>query len=100
LLDRVMRWLPALVVTLAVAACFPVDGAAPAIPAIPAERLPPPPASTVTLIWQPGHYDWDGTNYVYIKGRWVSRGGHGPLWQDGMWHRAGSRWEWVPAHWL
>ena len=75
----------------------------PVIPPIPAERIPAPPSSTVTLIWRPGHYVWDGTRYEWIIGEWVPRSGHGPLWQDGFWRRApgvAGGWEWVPAHWL
>ncbi len=65
-----------------------------------AERVPTPPPSTETLIWQPGHYDWDGADYVWIHGRWVPRAGHGPLWQDGFWRHTAAGPVWVPGHWL
>lgn len=72
----------------------------PPVPPTPPERVPVPPAARISLIWQPGHYDWTGTAYVWIPGEWVDRAGHGTLWQDGFWRRTGQTSEWVPAHWL
>lgn len=90
-----------LVLPLALAACVAGPPAQPpAIPPIRAERIPAPPASAITLIWQPGHYDWDGIAYHWIEGEWVQRAGHGPLWQDGFWRREGGGYIWVPPHWL
>ncbi len=87
-------------VLLGVAACAPFD-VAPVIPVLPAERVPAPPPAAVTLIWQPGHYDWDGASYRWVPGQWVPRDGHGPLWSYGSWRRgAAGGWEWVPAHWI
>lgn len=65
-----------------------------------AEQVPVPPRSTVTLIWQPSHYDWDGANYQTIPGVWVTRAGHGTLWQDGYWRSNSPISEWVPGHWM
>lgn len=84
---------------LLVAACTPIV-AAPQIPEMPVERVPRPPPSTVNLIWQPGHFDWDGGGYRWIPGEWVPTEGHRRLWQDGIWQRAGDTWVWSPAHWL
>jgi hypothetical protein len=56
--------------------------------------------SSVLLIWRPGHYDWNGTGYVWVGGQWVERAGHETLWQDGYWQRQGVSYVWVPAHWL
>lgn len=89
-----------LAVALSLTGCIPVEGPPPAIPATPAERIPPPPASAITLIWEPGHYDWNGTGFDWVMGHWVPKSGHGPLWQDGSWRRTNGSWEWVPAHWL
>ena len=72
----------------------------PPVPPLPAEQVPAPPRSPVALIWQPGHFDWNGTGYVWVTGEWVGRGGHGTLWQDGFWQRSGDGSAWVPAHWM
>ncbi len=85
---------------LAVGACAPAYYDPPPVPAMPAEQVPAPPRSRVSLIWQPGHYDWNGSAYVWIPGEWVDRAGHGTLWQDGHWRRSGPTSEWVPARWL
>lgn len=96
-----LEFLRGLVITLPLAACVaaPIESA-PAIPPVPPERIPSPPEANVTLIWQPGHWDWDGQQYRWSEGRWVPRSGHGPLWQDGFWRREGRTFVWVPAHWL
>jgi len=72
----------------------------PPVPPVLAEDVPAPPRSPVTLIWQPGHYDWTGTGYAWVRGEWVDRAGHGSLWQDGYWRRSGQAPVWVPAHWI
>jgi hypothetical protein len=89
---------PLLAVVLA--GCVVVSADHPAVPLLPAEQVPVPPPSKVTLIWQPGHFDWDGTNYILVQGAWVDRAGHGTLWQDGYWQPAKGTSVWVAAHWL
>ncbi|MBV9655329.1 MAG: YXWGXW repeat-containing protein [Acetobacteraceae bacterium] len=86
-------------ILLALTACA-ASYTAPAVPPLVAERVPAPPPAPVPLIWQPGHYIWDGAQYRWSPGRWVDRAGHGTLWQDGYWQRHGRRYEWVPGHWM
>lgn len=86
---------------MSLAACVgPSLSEPPAVPPVRAERIPKPPASRTTQIWQPGHWDWDGRNYRWLEGEWVPRSGHGPLWQDGFWRRRGNAFAWTPAHWM
>jgi hypothetical protein len=85
---------------LALGACGMTYQAYPTVPAPLAERVPVPPRTPVPLIWRPGHYDWNGTNFVWHAGEWVERAGHGTLWQDGYWRTAGSSYAWVPGHWM
>lgn len=78
--------------------------AGPAIcPALPPPPQPDvqslPPVSEVPLTWLPGHWDWNGTSYVWIPGAWVPRAGHGRLWQPGFWTIGGAGCAWVPGHW-
>ena len=40
-----------------------------------AETMPRPPVSPVPLIWQPGHWDWTGSSYVWAPGQYVDLGG-------------------------
>lgn len=69
-------------------------------PAVRVETIPKPPVSEEPLIWQPGHWDWEGTGYVWRDGEWVRRAGHGTEWQDGYWSNANGTYTWVPAHWM
>jgi hypothetical protein len=75
-------------------------GPYPAPPPIPGEVVPKPPVSEDPLIWQPGHWDWSGSDYLWREGRWVVRAGHGTQWQDGYWSSDAGKWRWVPAHWI
>lgn len=81
-------------------ACTTTYSSYPPVPAPRAERVPAPPVSSVLLIWQPGHHDWDGQQFAWIEGRWVERAGHGTLWQDGYWRRDGVTYVWVRGHWI
>ncbi len=81
-------------------ACTPVTTGHPPKPPLPTERIPLPPAADESVTWQPGHYDWTGTAYVWVPGEWVRSAGHGIVWQDGQWRGEGRNWVWVPAHWI
>jgi len=69
-------------------------------PPIPVETVPKPPVSEQPLLWQPGHWDWTGSSYVWQQGAWIPRAGHGTEWQDGYWTSQGGSWVWTPGHWL
>lgn len=76
----------------------PPPGYAP-IPPPRSEIVPPPPRGRV--VWQPGHWHWDGFRYVWIAGRYVERRPHFGRYAEGRWvwaPRAG-RWVWRPAQW-
>lgn len=88
------------VMALLLGACAATYTAYPSVPTPQAELVPLPPRSSVPLIWQPGHYDWNGALFVWTPGQWVERAGHGTLWQDGYWRREAGRYVWVPAHWM
>jgi hypothetical protein len=45
----------------------------PPVPPLIAESIPKPPVTSEPLMWQPGHWDWNGTAYVWAKGQhWTS----------------------------
>ena len=70
-------------------------------PPVPAEAVPRPPVSEVSLIWQPGHWDWTGASYAWTAGIWISRAGHGTAWQDGYWTPGqDGQWVWFAGHWI
>jgi hypothetical protein len=80
--------------------CAVVPAAAPPpVPALQPETVPLPPVAEQPLIWQPGHWDWNGTTYVWAPGHYVLATGHGPRWQFGYWALSNGGYTWVPAHW-
>ncbi len=97
------RVLPILAITGLVAACaVQTTSTATPFPPVPpplAETMPKPPVSAEKLLWQPGHWNWDGAGYNWAPGEWVPAAGHGPLWQPGWWSNSDGGWTWQPAHW-
>jgi hypothetical protein len=96
---------PAIAATLFCAAwmlagCVPAPPPPAPPPAPIAETIPLPPVSATPLIWQPGHWDWSGSSYVWSPGQFVPRGGHGELWMPGFWEQTPPGWVWRPAHWV
>jgi hypothetical protein len=71
----------------------------PPVPPPIAETMPKPPVSAEVLLWQPGHWDWNGRGYEWQPGEYVPAAGHGALFQVGYWAPTPSGWVWVKAHW-
>lgn len=62
------------------------------------EMVPPPPPGR-RMVWEPGHWHWDGVRYAWLGGHYIEhREGR---WVDGRWVWAPreGRWVWAPAHW-
>jgi hypothetical protein len=89
----------AVAVLLLLAACVASGPPAP-IPPPMAETQPRPPASPVPLSWQPGHWDWTGSSYVWAPGQYVDLAGRPGNWMPSFWERTDQGWVWRPAHWL
>ncbi len=73
--------------------------APPPVPPSTVEIVPKPPVSPVPMIWQPGHWDWTGSGYVWIPGQYLQAEGHSNQWVTGYWVKTDSGWVWHPAHW-
>ncbi|HUB15556.1 MAG TPA: YXWGXW repeat-containing protein [Acetobacteraceae bacterium] len=71
----------------------------PPVPPPMQETVPKPPVTGEALLWQPGHWNWNGNGYVWQPGEYVPAAGHGNLFQTGYWEQTPSGWRWVPAHW-
>ena len=95
--------------TLSMTALVAGEGIAHAQPGPPPNRYPPPPPRREERVppprrghyWQPGHWRWNGSTYVWAGGYWVAgpmRRGH---YVHGRWAWAPGRrqWVWQPAHW-
>jgi WXXGXW repeat (2 copies) len=73
--------------------------APPPVPPATVEIVPRPPVSPVPLLWQPGHWDWTGSAYVWTPGQYLPAEGHSNQWMSGYWEKTDSGWVWHPAHW-
>ena len=71
----------------------------------PAEAYPPVPVPRAEVvpatpgpryIWRPGHWYWDGRDYVWHRGVYIERRPAYHAWVPGHW---GPRGRWIPAHW-
>lgn len=71
----------------------------PPLPPALSETIPKPPVTSTPLMWQPGHWDWNGSGYAWAPGLYVPAAGHGNLWMPGWWAKGASGWTWQPAHW-
>jgi hypothetical protein len=71
----------------------------PPVPTPMQENVPKPPVTGYPLLWQPGHWNWNGSGYVWQPGEYVPAAGHGSLFQTGFWEQTPAGWRWVPAHW-
>lgn len=91
--------LAGLVLALAVASCAESGPPAP-IPPPMAETIPKPPVSATPLMWQPGHWDWTGSAYVWTPGQYVEATGRGGTWMQGYWQKTDSGWAWHQGHWM
>jgi hypothetical protein len=63
------------------------------------EQMPPP--HREGLMWQPGHWRWDGYRYEWRPGHYIERHPHHRRFVEGHWdfsHREGRR-IWIPEHW-
>ena len=60
-----------------------------------------PPAPGPRVVWEPGHWHWDGATYVWRGGHYVGRRPHYGHYVVGAWRwrpRLGQ-YVWVAAHW-
>jgi hypothetical protein len=93
-----------LLFVLSLAGCVQNDQPAagnpyPPVPTLIPESQPKPPVTAEPLMWQPGHWDWNGSGYVWAKGQYVPAQGHGNKWMPGWWAPSNAGWTWQAAHW-
>ena len=52
-----------------------------------------------TYVWQKGYWSWTGTRYAWVPGHWVARPRVAAVWVEGHWTQRGAGWVWIPGHW-
>lgn len=69
-------------------------------PAPPAARVEARPAAPDTrAVWDPGHWNWDGRQYVWVSGRYIERPNVAMRWEPGRWMSENGSWVWMDGHW-
>jgi len=65
------------------------------------EAIPPPPsAASQPSYWQPGHWSWSQSGWVWIAGNYVTPPQPTAAWVPGQWvTQPGGGYVWVDGHW-
>ena len=67
-------------------------------PPLRAETVPPPPSPAHE--WVPGHWQWNGAQWVWRRGHYVRRPTPVSYWIPAAWVATPKgRWRYVPGHW-
>jgi hypothetical protein len=90
----------AIIVLLLLCACASSSTPPAQMPPPMAETIPKPPVSPVPLSWQPGHWDWTGSSFVWVPGQYVDAARASGTWMPPFWEKTDSGWAWRSAHWL
>jgi hypothetical protein len=98
----------ALALVPALSGCV-VEERRPATVEILAPRQPPPPRVEIiptpqrppdVVEWRPGHWLWDGREYIWVAGEYIERPHHEARWVPGHWdERPNGTWAWIQGHW-
>jgi len=65
------------------------------------ETIPPPPSEEARVMyWRPGQWTWDGANWAWTNGHYVSRPTPQAVWEPGHWvERPVGGYLWVDGRW-
>ena len=91
---------PAPPATRVVVAPPPATHVVVARPAPPAARIEvQPTAPDMRAVWDPGHWNWTGDQYVWMPGRYIERPNVAMRWEPGRWMADNGNWVWMDGHW-
>ena len=60
---------------------------------------PLPPDRAAREHWIPGHWRWDGREYVWVPGHYAVRPRPGAVWVASRWERRGAGWVFIDGRW-
>ncbi len=61
---------------------------------------PPPPERAELVVWDPGHWRWNGRDWAWVPGRYIERPRREAHWVPGRWaERPDGTWAWVEGRW-
>ena len=94
--------------SLAGCAGYPHHGRHAAGPDVVYVQLAPPPPRTIIIpprpapaaVWISGYWDWSGSRYVWVPGRWNAKPPHpGAQWTPDRWVKTHRGWVREPGRW-
>jgi hypothetical protein len=50
-------------------------------------------------VWIPGHWAWNGSQFVWSPGLYVERAPGSAIWIPGYWQQEPSGWTWIEGRW-
>src|SRR5437868_528939 len=59
----------------------------------------PAPAPSPSYVWEPGHWSWNGMQYLWQPGRYVERPAVSATYTPGHWEQQANGWVWVEGRW-
>jgi WXXGXW repeat (2 copies) len=68
-------------------------------PPPPAQMEEPPMAPAPVDVWIPGHWQWNGHDYVWARGQWLEPPNASAVWVPSHWEWNGYEWISIPGHW-
>jgi WXXGXW repeat (2 copies) len=66
-------------------------------PPLPSENVPPPPGPA--FVWQPGYWQWNNYQYVWVPGHYTQRPTTTAVWIPDHWVQYNGGWMFVPGQW-
>lgn len=51
------------------------------------------------MAWNPGHWRWDGRDWIWVPGHYVERPHRAAVWVPGHWDARPGGWVWIAGHW-
>lgn len=77
------------------------QGVPDAPPKMPTEYVPrKPEGSQGSFVWIPGHWGWNGENYVWVKGFYQPPPTNANAWIPGKWVERFAEWYWTDGKWV
>ena len=70
-------------------------------PPVRIEEVPAPPGPAEVYVWQPGHWHWNGADYVWKPGRYERRPSTTARWVPAEWvAKPNGQWVFHSGHWV
>jgi hypothetical protein len=73
---------------------------APTPPPEPLMEMKPQPDEPTQQVWRRGYWSYDGRNYTWVSGEYISRPAPTAAWSGERWEKRSFGWAFVPGYWF